>query len=100
MVEAVFRVRRTIERLGEAYLIGVSERKALVATLTPTEARRYVSQSVIDGSNRPIYVFLIRDDDSLSLSDTITYHSLSLSVLSILPRYLRGAVVCKMVLAA
>jgi hypothetical protein len=100
MVEAQYRVRRAIAVRGDTFTVGGVSHKALVFMISPGQARRYLSDAAIDAATRPIYSFVVADNDTTVASDTITFDGFSLAVLAIVRRRSRGNLVFKMIFAA
>lgn len=97
MVEAQYRFRRAILRTGETFLVDSEVRRGWVGVLSPPRARMYLSDSVISSVGRPIYAFIVPDDDGTGVSDVIEWQGKSLSVLKVLERVWRGAVLFRVV---
>ncbi|MER3414560.1 MAG: hypothetical protein C4341_10130 [Armatimonadota bacterium] len=99
MVEAVFRVRRVIERHGETFHAGGSDHKGVFGIISSAVAKRYATSAAVDGANRPLWMVVVRDDDTTQVTDTVVWAGLSLTILAIVERRLRGAVVLKVIVA-
>ncbi|MCH8274217.1 MAG: hypothetical protein IH851_05455 [Armatimonadetes bacterium] len=99
MVEAQYRARRAILLHSEDFTAGGSGRKGVFGIISPDGATRYVTQTVVDAANSPIWAIVVPDDDGTQPTDTITWGSLTLSILKIVERRLRGTVIFKLILA-
>lgn len=99
MVEALFRVRRIIERHGETFQVGGADHKGVFGIISSGVAKRYAASAAVDGANRPLWMVVVRDDDTTQTTDTISWAGLSLTILAIVERRLHGAAVLKVIVA-
>lgn len=99
MAETQYRIRRTIARQGETFMVGAVSHTGIVTMMSPGAARRYLTDAVVDLGTRPIYAIYVADDDTTVVTDTITYDGLTLPVLRIIRRRLRGELVYKVIFA-
>lgn len=99
MVEAVFRVRRIIERHGETFQAGGADHKGVFGIISSGVAKRYAASAAVDVANRPLWMVVVRDDDTTQTTDIISWAGLSLTILAIVERRLRGAAVLKVIVA-
>lgn len=99
MVGAVYRARQVIERHGEVFQAGGSDHKGVFGIISSGVAKRYAASAGVDGANRPLWMVVVRDDDTTQVTDTITWAGRSLTILAIVERRLRGAAVLKVIVA-
>ena len=99
MLAAAHRVRAAILSIAETFEVSSTERKGVFAIASPEIAAKYADQSAVDSSDRPIRLIIVPDDDTTDLTDTIDYAGLSLSILNIVARRYRGAVLFKIIVA-
>lgn len=99
MVEAQHRIRQTIRQSGETYTVGTINRKGVVTLMSPRLAALYLTQAIIDNANRPLYAIFVPDNDATVATDTISWDGLTLSILKIVRRRLRGTLLFKIILA-
>ncbi len=92
MVEVQYRFRRSILRTGESFTVNSESRRGLVGILSPPRARMYLSDSVIGSLGRPIYAFIVPDDDSTTDSDVIEWQGRNFDVLKVVERVWRGVI--------
>jgi hypothetical protein len=99
MLAAVHRARTAILSVAETFEVSSTERKGVFTIATPEIAAKYADQVAVDSSDRPIRLVIVPGDDTTDVSDTIDYAGLSLSILSIVERRFRGAVLFKIIVA-
>jgi hypothetical protein len=66
-------MKAAIKRYGEAFMVGGSERRGIVATLSPNRARTYLSDLAVDGALRPIRSVYVAFDDPTLEGDSVTW---------------------------
>lgn len=95
MLAPVHRVRSWIAIRGESFSIGGVSRRGIFGVLTRAEARVYTPEAVLDAAGTPLYGIMVRDDDSISVSQTVVWAGLSLTVHSVVPRRMFGQTLFK-----
>lgn len=100
MVGPVFRIRSIIERKGESFTVGASNRKGIFAIASHAQARIYASEANLSGANTPIYAIMVRDDDSTLITDTIIWAGHTLGIHAISSRTLFGSNLFKIIIAS
>ena len=95
MVEVQYRFRRSILRTGESFTVNSEARRGLVGILSPPRTRMYLSDSIISSVGRPIYAFIVPDDDTTTDTDVIEWGGKSFDVLKVVERVWRGSVLFK-----
>lgn len=98
MVIAQHRFRRAILKQAESFTANGVSRKGIVSIIPPSLANRYLDTPTLDSANRPIYAFFVPDNDGTAESDPIAWDGLSLSILKIVRRRMRGTLLFKMIL--
>lgn len=99
MLGAVHRVRTAVLSIAETFEVTSTERKGVFAIASPEIAAKYADQAAVDSSDRPIRLIIVPGDDTTELTDTIDYSGLSLSILNIVERRYRGAILFKIIVA-
>src|SRR5437667_6659601 len=99
MVEAQYRARRAILRNAESFTANGVSRKGIFTTLTPGQARRFIDDATLGTANRPIWLITVPDNDGTVDTDSISWDSLTLTILKIVRRRLRGTLMFKLILA-
>lgn len=99
MVEAAFRIRRIIERHGETFQAGGADHKGVFGIISSGVAKRYAASAAVDGANRPLWMIVVREDDTTQPTDTILWAGRSLTILAIVERRLRGTAILKVIVA-
>jgi hypothetical protein len=99
MVGIVYRARRMIETHGESFQAGGSDHKGVFGIVSSGVAKRYAPSAAVDGASRPLWMIVVRDDDTTQPTDTISWAGRTLTVLAIVERRLRGAAVLKVIVA-
>lgn len=99
MVEAQYRARRAILRNSESFIANGFTRKGIFATISPGQARRYLDDSTLSLTNRPIWLITVPDNDGTAPTDAISWDGLTLEILKIVRRRLRGTLMFKLILA-
>ena len=99
MVGLVYRMRQVIERQGEVFQAGGSDHVGVFGIVSAGVAKRYAPSAAVDGATRPLWMIVVRDDDTTAETDTILWNGLALAVLAIVSRRVRGTTVCKVILA-
>lgn len=100
MTGAQHRFTRIIARCGEAVEIDSTPHVAIVTLLHPDAARRFLPDAVVEAS-RPIYAIMLRHDAAVSEAESVpvSVGSASATLLAVIDRRLRGAVLYRLVLA-
>ena len=99
MTSAQYRLSRVIERCGEDIVVGEGSTRGIVTLLHPEAARKYLTDPEIDAAARPIYAIVLKRDDA-SAEMELEVNGSPVTVLKVIERTLRGAVICKVALAA
>ncbi len=97
MVEVQYRFRRAILRTGETFTVDSEVRRGWVGVLSPPRARMYLSDSVISSAGRPLYAFIVPDDDATTDLDVIEWGGKSFDVLKVVERVWRGVILFRVV---
>ena len=100
MSGAQYRMSRIIERSGEEIAVGEGATVGIVTLIHPEAARKYLTDSEVDASTRPIYAIVLKHDDGTVDDTAIEVNGVPLTILRLLERTLRGVTIYKLALAA
>lgn len=99
MLGVLYRVRRALSFLSETFEVSSNERRGVFSITDKEIAAKYVDETTLGGSNRPIYLIFVPNDDDTEPNDTIEYGGKSLAILNIVERRYRGVVLFKVIVA-
>lgn len=77
-------------------MIGVTAHKGVFSNVTVGTARSYMSAGEVDAALVPVFVCLVRNDDTTALSDTLSWNGMMFAVQRILEARFKGEVAAKM----
>jgi hypothetical protein len=85
------RVTHAVEAAGEIYTITSTAHTGLFEILPDIEAADYLTAAQISAAKRPLYRVWTAHDDTSAESDTVTWNSMSLNILSAVDLRIYGA---------
>lgn len=96
MTAAARRFRSMVDRLGETFSVGVTIHTGVFSNVNVGTAKSYMSAGEVDGAHVPLYVCLVRDDDTTTVDDSVSWNGLTLVVERVLESRFGGEVAAKM----
>lgn len=96
MTGATRRSQSLIDKYGETFLVGAVQHVGIFSYVTVGTDKSYMPGTDVDSAGVPLYICLVRDDDTTALADVIAWNSLALTVKRILQARFRSEVASKM----
>jgi hypothetical protein len=90
------RFQEIVKRSGENFTVSATTHKGIFGILPPGMAARYLTQAVLDASERPIRSVYVAWDDTTAFGDIATWDSLDWTVQKVVSVRNRGVVVAKL----
>ena len=94
------RLRRTIERVGETYLVSGVARPAVFAVLPRGRASTYVADAAVAGLPRPIVAAYVPHDDPTPPQAAVVWRDRTLQVRAAVDVRVAGETVARLLVAA
>ena len=99
MTEAQYRARRAILRNAEEFTVAGTPHQGIFTIISPGSARRFLDDAAIEAAGRPLWLIVVPDTDTTEEADDIDWDSMTLTVLKVVRRLLRGDLLYKALIA-
>ena len=100
MTGATRRLQSLVDVYGETFTIGASSHHGVFSNVTVGTDKSYMSSGEVDAAGVPLFVCLVRNDDTSALNDTLTWNGKNFVVKRVLEARFRGEVSAKMLVLA
>ncbi len=96
MTGAIRRLQTLINTYGESFSVGTVQHWGLFSNVTVGTDKSYMSGAEVDAAGVPLFICLVRDDDTTVLADVVSWNALQFDVKRILQARLKGTIIAKM----
>jgi hypothetical protein len=90
------RFKSVLERVGDGFTVGGSERKGVFAVLPLERVKDYLTLAEVDAAGRPIRFAYVPYDDPTAANDSVSGDGLSLTVKRAVAVRAKGVTVVRM----